>query len=58
MVRYYKGCYLDSMELMRNVGSLLVLELIVIGNEVLSILKEYRYQRIYDNQINPVLNSC
>ena len=43
---------------MRNVGSLLVLELIVIGNEVLSILKEYRYQRIYDNQINPVLNSC
>ena len=49
MIRYHRGCYLDSMELMRNVKSLLVLELMVIGNEVLSVLKEYRYQRICDN---------
>ena len=35
------GCYLDFMKLMRNTESL-VLKLMVIGNRVLSTLKEYR----------------
>jgi len=40
--------HLDSIELMRNIGSL-VLELMVIGNRMLSTLKECGYWRVYDS---------
>ena len=44
----YSGCYLDSMELIRNVKSL-VLGFLVIGNRVLSIPEKYRCQKVCDS---------
>ena len=44
----YSDCYLDSMELIRNVESL-VLGFLVIGNRVLSISEKHRCQRVCDS---------